>query len=162
MIPFNYLILTVSSLIPLLVGAIWYNPRLFGVRSIENDNKQMGHKPSVYIIALILSFMYSIAMSFQVIHQLHFQSLFMNQVGFLAGEGNAFKDFEFIMAAYKSNYRSFSHGAFHGFLNSIFIILPILTINGLFENKSWKYILTHWGFWAVSSTIMGAIICQFY
>lgn len=162
MIKFNYLIIFISSFIPLIVGAVWYNPRFFGQVKDPSDTSKSGHKPLVYILTFIVSVFYSVAISFQVIHQLHFQSMFYNEVGFLASEGNAFKDFEFIMAAYKNNFRSFGHGAFHGLLNSIFILLPLFTINGMFEGKTWKYIFTTWGYWTLCSVIMGAIICQFY
>jgi hypothetical protein len=162
MIKFNFLIIFISACIPLIVGAIWYNPRFFGQKKEQSETKNQGHKPMIYILTFILSIFYSVTISYQVIHQLHFQSMFYNEVGFLASEGNAFKDFEFIMAAYKSNFRSFGHGAFHGLLNSICIILPIIGINGMFEGKSWKYIMTTWGYWTLNGIIMGAIICQFY
>lgn len=41
----------------------------------------------------------------------------------------------------------------------LFFVLPITAINSLFEQKSWKYILVTSGYWMVSLTIMGAIIC---
>ena len=47
-------------------------------------------------------------------------------------------------------------------ISSIFldlVVLPITAINSLFEQKSWKYILVTSGYWMVSLTIMGAIIC---
>jgi Protein of unknown function (DUF1761) len=162
MIKFNYLVILISSCIPLIVGAIWYNPRLFGQKTEPNNGNKQGHKPMIYLLTFILSIMYSVTISFQVIHQLHFQSMFFNEVGFLNGEGNAFKDFEFIMAAYKNNFRSFGHGAFHGLLNGLFILLPLFAINGMFEGKTWRYIVTTWGYWTTCGVIMGAIICQFY
>lgn len=142
---------------PLIVGAVWYNPRFFGQKTEGH-----GHNKSVYLAAFILGILYSIAMAFQVIHQLHFQSMLMGSVGFDQGTGDAFHDFEFMMAKYKSNYRTFGHGAIHGLLNSICILLPIIAVNGLFEGKTWKYIMTTWGYWAATSILMGAIISQFY
>ncbi|WP_296146616.1 DUF1761 domain-containing protein [uncultured Flavobacterium sp.] len=35
----------------------------------------------------------------------------------------------------------------------------MLAINGLFERKSWKYILINGSYWILSLTIIGAIIC---
>jgi hypothetical protein len=40
----------------------------------------------------------------------------------------------------------------------VLFVLPIIPINGFFEQKSWKYILITGGFWIVSLTIIGAII----
>ena len=38
-------------------------------------------------------------------------------------------------------------------------ILIVIDINSLFEQKSWKYIVVTSGYWMISLTIMGAIIC---
>jgi hypothetical protein len=56
-------------------------------------------------------------------------------------------------------HRSFGHGALHGAIGAIFFVLPVLGINALFERKGWKYILINVGYWVVTLTIMGAIIC---
>lgn len=45
------------------------------------------------------------------------------------------------------------------FFAGLMFVLPVTAINGLFEHKSWKYILVTSGYWIVSLTIMGAIIC---
>jgi len=46
---------------------------------------------------------------------------------------------------YADTHRTFSHGAFHGVLVSIFFVLPIIGINSLFERRGWAYILIHTG-----------------
>jgi hypothetical protein len=63
------------------------------------------------------------------------------------------------MADYGDAFRSYKHGALHGFLSGVFLALPIIAINGLFELKSWKYIAIQAGYWIVIMTIMGAIVC---
>ena len=67
--------------------------------------------------------------------------------------------YETFMAEYKDEFRTFKHGAFHGVIAGLFIVLPILGINALFERKSWKYILINVGYWTVTLAIMGAIVC---
>ena len=166
MLEFNYLVIFITALIPLIVGMVWYHPKAFGtiwfgetgLKKEDTNNSKMG---KVFLITFLLSILYSVAMHFQVIHQLHFKSMLMNEVGFSNGEGEAFEAFVYNMKKYGQNFRTFGHGAFHGFLNSIFIVLPIIAINAMFELKSWKYIMINWGYWAVCSTIMGGIICQF-
>lgn len=162
MIHVNFLVLLIATCVPLIIGAIYYNPSLGGRFLIDKERTEKKHKPIVYIFSFVLSFMYSLALAYQVIHQLHFQSMFYNEVGFIAKEGSAFRDYEYIMATYGSCFRNFKHGMFHGFLNSLFIVLPILSILSVFEGKTWKYILTHWGYWALCGMIMGGIICEFY
>jgi hypothetical protein len=63
------------------------------------------------------------------------------------------------MSDYGADFRTFKHGALHGFMSGLFFALPVIAINGLFEHKSWKYIFIHAGYWIVSLTIMGAIVC---
>jgi hypothetical protein len=64
-----------------------------------------------------------------------------------------------IMDKYGNNFRTFKHGALHGTLAGIFIGLPIMGINAMFERKSWKYIFINAGFWALCLCLMGGIIC---
>lgn len=164
MIEFNWLILLISSCIPIIVGYIWFNANFYKKISKSNEQLNLSIKWSlVSIIGLFtLSFMYSITLSYQVIHQLHFQSMLMNEVGFEKGEGNAYKDLIYILELYGKNFRSFGHGAFHGILNSIFLILPILVFQKLITKIDWKIIAYIWAFWAICSMIMGGIICELY
>ncbi len=67
--------------------------------------------------------------------------------------------FDAFMTDYGDVYRTFKHGALHGFTSGIFIAFPIIAINSLFEQKSFKYIAITSGYWIVVMTIMGAIIC---
>ena len=60
---------------------------------------------------------------------------------------------------YALEHRSFSHGAFHGVLDSIFFVLPVLGINALLERKGAKYIFINLGYWAVTLALMGGLIC---
>lgn len=164
MYKFNFLILVISSFIPIITYQLWYNPSLLGkIWKLNSSNFETNNKRySIWVTIFILSFLYSIAMSYQVIHQLHFQSMLYNEVGFLKGEGTAFKDFEYINASYKTSFRTFKHGMFHGLLNSIFIVLPVLAISSFSSLKSWKEIMIDWGYWAICGIFMGGVICQFY
>jgi hypothetical protein len=67
--------------------------------------------------------------------------------------------FAAFMADYGTAFRTFKHGALHGFMTGLFFAFPMLAINGLFERKSWKYIFVHAGYWILTLTIMGGIIC---
>jgi len=56
-------------------------------------------------------------------------------------------------------FRSFGHGALHGFFASLFVVVPVIATNCLFEQKSFKYAAVTSGYWIVVMTLMGAIIC---
>ena len=72
---------------------------------------------------------------------------------------DALPSFKAFMNDYGSAFRTFKHVALHGFISGLFFAFPIIAINGLFERKSWKYIWINSGFWIVTLTIIGAIIC---
>jgi hypothetical protein len=164
MVHLNFLLILSTGLIPLLVGYFWYGP-LFGKvwmaeaamtdEKIKNSNMLL-----IFGLTLIFGLLLTIGLTPIVIHQMGVFSVLQNSG--LAQEGsegyNYFQDF---MSKYGTEFRTFKHGALHGFLTSLFIFLPIIGTNALFERKSWKYIVLHVGFWAVSAILMGGIICGF-
>ena len=164
MIKFNWLLLSLTSLVPIIIAYVWFNPNVYKhiFKSWDLSQHNFHWTPSRIVVFFVLSFMYSITIAYQVIHQLHFQSLLMNEVGFLKGEGNAYKDLIYIFELYGKNFRSFKHGAFHGLLNSIFIVLPILAYGKLTSASSWRSIFFQWMFWMICGVLMGGIICELY
>lgn len=65
------------------------------------------------------------------------------------------------MFNYGKNFRTFKHCTLYGFLTSITLGTPIVGINALFVRKTIKYILVHIGYWTLTATLMGGIICGF-
>ena len=59
------------------------------------------------------------------------------------------------------NYRTFGHGAVHGFAAGLLGALPILATNAMFERKGFKYIAVNVAYWILTLTLMGGFICQF-
>jgi hypothetical protein len=109
----------------------------------------------VFSLTIFYSFLISLTLSTIVIHQI-------GALGMIGGPDNVAKalpSYAAFIADYGNAFRSFQHGALHGFFTGLFFVLPITAINSLFEQKSWKYILVTSGYWMVSLTIMGAIIC---
>jgi hypothetical protein len=49
-------------------------------------------------------------------------------------------------------------GALYGFLTGFGWIFLAIGVQGLFERRSWKYIIINGGYWAVSFTVMGIIL----
>ena len=63
------------------------------------------------------------------------------------------------MNDYETAFRTFKHGALHGFMTGLFFALPIIGTNALYERRSFKYTFVTGGFWILCLTIMGGIIC---
>jgi len=153
----NFLAILVASLSTLVVGFIWYGP-LFGKAWLfENGFTEESLKNSnmlkIFGLTFVFSLMFAFIMQVLVIHQ--FGALGMTG-GDVTQAKQSYVDF---MADYGNAFRTYKHGALHGFISGIFLAFPMIAINGLFERKSWKYILIHSGYWLVCMTIIGAIVC---
>lgn len=55
-------------------------------------------------------------------------------------------------------YLTFKHGAFHGVLTGLLLLLPIIGTIALYERKSIKYVLLTVGYWTLCFAAMGGII----
>ena len=53
---------------------------------------------------------------------------------------------------------TFKHGALHGAVLGLLVILPVIITNGLYEQRSFKYMMVTSGYWIVSFILMGGII----
>lgn len=153
---FNPIACLVASLATLLVGFVWYNPKVFGTiwmneTGMTEEKAQQGNMLKIFGLTIVYSVLISFTLSQFVIHQIGAAQL-------VGGNVNEPSFIEFIKGKEEA-FRSFGHGALHGFMLGLFFVLPITAINSLFEQKSWKYILVNAGYWMVSLMIMGAIIC---
>ncbi len=164
MLEINWLIVLATSLVPLVVGAVWYGPLFSKVWMQESgmtmDKIQGSNMALIYGLALMFSVFLAMGLVPAVIHQMHVYSALQN-VGVAEAGSEAHSIVSQYMAAYGSEFRTYGHGALHGFMTALFIIFPALATNALFERKSWKYIFINFGYWAVCMTIMGGIISQF-
>lgn len=152
----NYLAILVSSLSTLLVGFVWYNPKVFGTiwmreTGMTEEKAKQGNMAKIFGLTIFYSLMLALTLPQLVNHE----------VGALQAAGGNANDpalLEFLKV-HHGKFLSFKHGALHGIFAGIFFALPITAINALFEQKSWKYILVNAGYWIVSFAIMGAILC---
>lgn len=161
----NWLALIVAAFVPTFTGFIWYNPRVFGeawieVSGVSQEKRKSVKLPIVFGLSLMLSFLLAYYTQFLTIHQTHLYSLLMNQPGFNDPTSEVGMLLTGLMDKYGSEFRTFKHGALHGAVAGILIVLPVLGINALFEHKGWKYILINVGYWTLTLTIMGGIVCQ--
>jgi hypothetical protein len=137
----NWIALIVASFTPLLTGFIWYHPKVFGTvwikeTGISEEQQKKMNPAKTYGIAVVLAFILSI---------------FIWSMVFLGGAppDDLHGTPEFI---------TFKHGVLHGAILSLLVVLPVFTINALFEVKSFKYILINVGYWLLTIALMGGII----
>lgn len=154
----NFMAILVAAVTTLVVGLFWYSDMAFGKvwrqeTGISKDDERKGNMLKTFGITLICSLLLSFFMQVLVIHQ-------FGALGMVGGDATkALPSYAAFMADYGGAFRTFRHGALHGFMSGIFLVLPLNIINGLFEYKSWKYIAIRAGYWIVTLTIMGAIVC---
>jgi len=164
MLALNLWVVLATGVVPMAVGALWYGPLFGKVWMKEADMSLEKIQGSNMIVIFGLSLVFSIMLAGGllpiVIHQMGIYSS-VNDYGIDTPGSEAHTMVTEFMAKYGSNYRTFGHGVLHGLITSLFIFLPVIATNALFERKSWKYIFLNLGYWAVSAMIMGGIISAF-
>lgn len=146
-----------AALSTMVIGSIWYNPKVFGTAWMQASGMseaqlKTGNMFKIFGLALFFAFLLAFAMPSIVIHQMGAHSLVQGELGILP----EYNDF---LEVYGDAYRTFKHGVLHGVMAGIMVALPIVGTNALFEHKSAKYIFINAGYWIVTLGIMGGIIC---
>jgi hypothetical protein len=156
----NWIAIFASAMTTLVVGFVWYHPKVFGTAwmketGLTEEELAKGNMLKIFGLTFIFSlFIVMIEMSL-TIHQ----TGAMGMIGGPTKLNEALPSFKAFMADYGTAFRTYKHGALHGFMSGLFFAFPMIAISGLFERKSWKYIFIHAGYWLVTLTIMGSIIC---
>lgn len=154
----NFLALLVAAASTVVVGFIWYHPRVFGTIWMKESGTTQemikGNNMLVtFVVSLIYAFLIAITLRFLAVHQTGALSMVGGDASIAKPSFNAF------MADYGMSFRTYKHGALHGFIAGLFFALPIIGTNALYERRSFKYTLVTGGYWIVCFMIMGGIIC---
>ena len=156
----NFLSLLLAALSTLVIGFVWYHPKVFGTiwmkESGMTEEKMKGANMAlIFGLSLLYAFLISFILQVLVIHQ-------FGALGMIGGPDlipNAKPSYAEFMADYGNAFRTYQHGALHGFITGLFLALPVIGTNAVYERRSFKYTMVTAGFWTVCFTIMGAIIC---
>jgi hypothetical protein len=165
----NLLVLFLTALIPLFLGALWYSKILFGnawmtASGMTDEKVKSGNMLVIFGLTYVFGVMISFILFGIVVHQAAIASLFMGEAGFMeqmaAQEGAVYEDYMAIMSRFEDSFRTFKHGMLHGFITGLFVALPITAIIAIFERRSFKYIAIHAGYWIIALMLMGGVLCQ--
>lgn len=154
----NFYAILAATLSSFVVGFIWYNPKVFGTIwmneiGMTDEKAKQGNMLKIFGLTFIFAFLLAFFMQPLTIHQ-------FSALGMVGGDAVSAKpSYGEFMNDYGDAYRSFKHGAFHGILAGLFISLPVIATNCLFEQKSFRYAAITSGYWIVVMAIMGGIIC---
>ena len=160
--PENYYMYFLVALIPMIVGAVYYNPKVVGgawmkSNGFTEESLQGGNMAVIFGVSYLFSLMLTFFFSGLVIHQTSIFSLLVPEI---MEPGNVVQqDFTAFMEKYGDRHRTFSHGAVHGFITSLFFVLPLIGTVALFERRGAKYIFIHFGYWLITLILMGGVLC---
>jgi len=163
---FNFLITAVAALIPMVLGFIWYNPKVFGTAwmnacGFTEEDLKGANMALIFILSYVFSFFLASTVNMLVIHQFGFFSTLMSEPDLMVEGTETYQYAQDFMTKYGNNFRTFKHGVLHGTMTGLFFVLPVLGTNALFERKGFKYIAVNVGYWTVCLALMGGVICQF-
>lgn len=160
--PINWLVVFSTALVPLIVGCVWFHPKVFG-NTLQTSNVLYSKKNAVLLllVSLILSLFISISLLFSVVHQLHIFSVVMGNPDMQNPSSELSLMLQSFIEKYGNNFRTFKHGALHGTIVGFSLALPITAINAMLEKKSFKHIALVAAFGIICFCLMGGIICQF-
>ena len=166
MIEFNFKIIAIAGLVPLVMGFIWYGPMLFKnawmkEMGFTEDSMKGANMALIFGLSYVLSLFLGVALDQIVIHQFGVQSTLFGEPDFAEATGEGYTYFQDFMSTYGDRFRTFKHGALHGALTGLFIAMPIMATNAMFERKSFKYVAINVGYWTITLALMGGILCQY-
>lgn len=135
----NMLSVAVATLIPMIVGFIYYHPKVAGglwmkANGFTLESIGKGPKPILYVGALVLAF---------------FLALFCH--------GNVTGPDQWT-AADGHSYVTFGHGLLHGLGNTILVVLPILGTMAIFEKRNWQWLVVNCLYWLITLALMCGIL----
>ena len=130
----NWFSLVIATLTPMIMGYIFYHPKLFGTvwmnsLGLSEEDFKNQNKVIVFGFAIIMSFILAFFM-----------------VNINNGPGQ------------EGQFDTFLHGAFHGLILGIVVAMPVLVINGLFELRDLKNLAINTLYWIITLTLMGGIV----
>lgn len=166
----NLIIVPLMALIPMVMGFIWYHPKVAGSFWMKHSGMTQEKIESTsgkrMAMILITAYIFALMASFSLIaianHQYGIFSLFVSEPDFFEPNSASQQAFQQVLATMDigKKHLGFGHGALHGTITTLFLVLPIIGTNAMFERKSWKYVLVHVAYWGISFALAGGVAGQ--
>lgn len=163
----NFVALLVAALVPMALGFVWYHPKVFGnawmaASGMTEEKAKSGNMALIFGLSFLFSLILAFAMNTIAIHDGFIDgATFYATGGTMQPEAGSelAKWVEYYQTNLAASNHSFSHGAFHGVLiGGLFVALPIMATNALFERKGFKYVAVNVGYWIITLGLMGGIV----
>jgi len=160
----NFPAILVAAIVPLVVGAVWYNPKVMGAawmkaNGFTTEDVQGGNLAVMFGLTFVLGILIALMTNFLVVHQGHVFSLIGTDPAMQDATSELSKWYTQFVADHGDRHRSFGHGAFHGALSGFFLTAGIVGTISIFERRSFRYVAIHVAYWTITVGLMGGIIC---
>ncbi|MGH1336363.1 MAG: DUF1761 domain-containing protein [Aureispira sp.] len=138
----NYIAIIVAALVPNVLGAIYYGP-LLGNQwrsslNLTSEDLKGRNEALIYGSALLLACIVSFFLKFLI-------ELTHKEVG---------QNGELVFGSF----HTFGHGALHGAVLAIGLVIPVLVCLGLFQKTKGSNIIINCFFWLLCFSVMGGIL----
>lgn len=156
-----------AAFIPLIIGSIWYHPKMMGKISSKSKGPSVSNKSSIGQLAkILLGYVIGVLIAYTLmgitVHQLGVMQTLLDQPGFSDQQGQGYLFFQNFMAEYGNSYRNLFHGLFHGAVSACSFALPVIGSIALYEEKGWKFVMVHFGYWLICLSMMSGLISHFF
>lgn len=165
----NLLALILAAIAPMILGFIWYHDKVFGNAWLESigmskETMNAGNMLKIFGGFFVCSIILAFGLNIIATHDAFIAgALYYETNGAVEPDPNSEsgKWMQYYMDKLAASNHTFQHGAYHGLLiGGIFITLPIIISDALFEHKGWKYVAIKAGFWLISLAVMGGILAS--
>lgn len=162
----NIWIFPVTALVPLIIGAIWYNPNIFGrmwlrTTGMTEEETRGGNVVLRYALVFLFGLFLTAIITPIVVHQNALISLIYNDLEYSEPGSDVHLYWQDFLDKYGERHRTFGHGAFHGAFAGLLFALPVLGTISVFERRGFKYVAVHTGYWILTIALMGGLLAQF-
>ena len=164
----NWLVQLVAALVPMLIGFIWYNPKVFGTvwmkaAGMTDEKVKGGNMLVIFGVSFVMAFLFGLTYKILADHGTMFAAFFrsVQEHGMGIDATTPFgMELKGHIDTYVARYHSWTHGLAHAMVISISLLLPVIVTNALFERKSFSYILVNWGYWTVTMAVAFMVVAQ--
>lgn len=165
----NIIAILVAALVPMVLGFIWYHPKVFGtlwmqLTGMTEEKAQQGNMFLKFGLSFVFSFLLAFVLNIFSVHDAFVEGAAYYEIK-ASADGKPSHETGQWLDYYKSTLsesnHTFKHGSFHSLLLiGVFVILPVFATNAIFEGKGFKYVALNAGYWIVCVALMGGIIAM--
>ena len=159
----NFYWLFISALVPIVVGSIYYNPKVLGkawlsAAGLTEEEAAQGSMTKIFLLTYLFSLFTAYIIYLFSVHQTSVFQLFMHEI--ISGTSEEYSlYFNDFMSRYGDKHRTFGHGIIHGAEITFFMGFGMIGIHTLFERRPMKYLWIHLFYWVICGSLMGGMLC---